>query len=524
VRERLIEDWLTKVNERGFEIPFCQTLVAKGHRILRVGHSPFEDGKDVISLDSKDRLHAYQLKGGAFDLSAMEEHMAQIRALVETSVSHPRVKSGTPHLPFFVTTGAISQPALHRVENLNASFKSRKLPALTLIGGQELLRNFAELSDDFWPIDPPKERAFLTLYLAEGKGDLDKPELAKFLQDLLTVPAKTPKTKVARRISAANIFTSYILREFYKRADHWSIFCAWVIAASHIAWAAKEHKLTNVEWNEAFNLASEAARAALEKLSNEALTSGALKPRGPELDDFVRARNTTVAGSIAAWHLVSAKAGAEATSAQAAVTLLRKLSTDGRMWFWGESAIPHFLSVIWFLESTTGNIAPDLMLLTLIGALGRKNFHDSDQALADPYVSADEVLCSLFERIERPPDEPNQKACASFGLEALVLMAVRRLLRQSLKGLWYQLSEVNLAQFRPTKPHELLLWKCSDGKESSRWYARPESWASLRHEAEHDTPEILPSVLQDPAFALMFLLVYPHRMSVALIRHLDLNF
>lgn len=164
---------------------------------------PFLDSTDFsLPIEALIRLATRSRRdiSGPLDLPAFEQHSPQIQALVEAVVDHPRVKAGTKHKPFFVTTGEISLPVLNRVKNLNVGWKQRKYEPLTLIGGQELLTNFAQLSGDFWPIEPPQVRAFLGLYLAKGKGDFDRAEYAKFLHELLTVEAKTPKTKIARRL------------------------------------------------------------------------------------------------------------------------------------------------------------------------------------------------------------------------------------------------------------------------------------------------------------------------------------
>jgi hypothetical protein len=130
VKERLVEDWLINAGERGFEIPFCQILLAKGYRVLRVSHSPYEHGKDVLALTPKGELHAYQLKQGDIDLRTFEKHGEQIRALVEADIEHPGVPHGKIHKAFFVTTGTIKDPVVDRIVKMNASWKRRRLPTL----------------------------------------------------------------------------------------------------------------------------------------------------------------------------------------------------------------------------------------------------------------------------------------------------------------------------------------------------------------------------------------------------------
>ena len=68
--ERLIENWLTNVNELGYQIPLCQLLCSEGHSILYVSrHSQGEHGVDILSRNLDGDVYAFQLKGGDITLS-----------------------------------------------------------------------------------------------------------------------------------------------------------------------------------------------------------------------------------------------------------------------------------------------------------------------------------------------------------------------------------------------------------------------------------------------------------------------
>jgi hypothetical protein len=44
--ESVIANWLTKTNERNYQIPYCQVLLSKGQRVLYVStHRPMEQGR-----------------------------------------------------------------------------------------------------------------------------------------------------------------------------------------------------------------------------------------------------------------------------------------------------------------------------------------------------------------------------------------------------------------------------------------------------------------------------------------------
>src|SRR6266516_461078 len=110
MNERLVEDWLAKANERLYQTPFAQSLIAEGMEVLRVAHSPHEHGKDVIARDFAGKIHEYQLKDGDLDIKEFEKDLGQITALVETQVEHPAISRQPRHQPWLMVSGQISVP------------------------------------------------------------------------------------------------------------------------------------------------------------------------------------------------------------------------------------------------------------------------------------------------------------------------------------------------------------------------------------------------------------------------------
>src|SRR5882724_4245131 len=150
--ERLADDWLTRINERGYDVAFCQVLLSKGKRVLRAGHSPVEHGKDVIatSADQSD-VWAYQLKTGDITLKDVQKLQGQLSMLVETWPTFPGLQPTFAYHPVLVTTGEFNEPAMSLIKELNESWRARSLPPLEVINGRALLADLLELSHDFWP-------------------------------------------------------------------------------------------------------------------------------------------------------------------------------------------------------------------------------------------------------------------------------------------------------------------------------------------------------------------------------------
>src|SRR6478672_4544288 len=130
MKERLVEDWLSRINERGYEVPFSQALISAGHRLLRSGHSPTEHGKDILSVMPDGTVAAYQLKTGDLGQKEITNYLAQIQMLVEARPIFPGLIEPFDYRPFLVTTGEFKEPAVSLVKELNASWRSRNLQEL----------------------------------------------------------------------------------------------------------------------------------------------------------------------------------------------------------------------------------------------------------------------------------------------------------------------------------------------------------------------------------------------------------
>lgn len=376
-------------------------------------------------------------------MKEFEQIQPQVTNLVEASILHPSVRSGSKHLPFLVTTGSFSLPVEATVQGLNDAWRRRGYEPLTLVRGSELLPDFLKLAEDFWPVEPPEARSFLTLYLVEGRGDFDPKAFSKFLRRLL--PDKgLSKPIVARRIAAAGLFASYLLEAFNRQADYWSSFCGWTIVAAHQAWAADVYQLPAKLWKDSFILSRTAALASLERVSAETLTPHALMPREPELDDYTRMRNTIAASAVAAWHLIKRRAGEYPPSEDTAIPLVHKLVRENRFWFWGESAFPNILCVFWLLEHTGKNLIGENLLIQIVAALARRNHKLSEDFFAGPEILPDDVLTAMLKKKDKPEQRQGRRAPVSWTIESLLHLLALRLRRQALKALWWEITHVEM--------------------------------------------------------------------------------
>ena len=97
--ERVIENWLTRANERSLEVPFAQLLTGEGYQVVHLSrHGPSEEGKDILAIDPTGTPCAFQLKsipdGGKFTQNLWEKELGQIIRLVEIPIQHPSIDPG----------------------------------------------------------------------------------------------------------------------------------------------------------------------------------------------------------------------------------------------------------------------------------------------------------------------------------------------------------------------------------------------------------------------------------------------
>ena len=344
--ERLIENWLVNANERGFEVPFCQLLMAEGHRVIHLNsHSPTEQGKDIISIDSRGRLCAFQLKGGNIDMSGWRREVKpEVEALIENIVEHPGVKSGFA-IPYLVTNGRLTEPVVSQVTNLNRSNRRRKLKPLNVLVGADLLARFVACHGRFLPREPKDFEAFLRLFLANGRDMLPKARFARFLESQLDPEQVTKKTDVVRALASTVVLAAYALSAYQRAENHFALFEGWVLVAAHIARLAEMKNSGAKSWEPSFDLALGAARLAMVNLRDEALSGRELVEGNVVMDGGppYRARLTLLIGASAALGLSNRRSERRGDYVGKLNSLIGEHHRD--MLLWGESAIPFFVSL-----------------------------------------------------------------------------------------------------------------------------------------------------------------------------------
>lgn len=519
MKEKLVEQWLIKARERGgIDQAFGQWLISQGHEILWLGHSGFEFGKDITTKGPDGLFHSYQIKDEDINLNELRKIMPQLTELVEVPPVHPSISPGTIVKPHVVTSGIFNETATALVRALNEGWIARGFGSLEIIDRHKLIPRFVGMSDSFWPETPANLRDFFSFYLAEGKGDFAPEKFGDVLIGLLPLKQESQRQK-AQRLAAVGLLGNYLLEPFSREEDHWNLFRGWTIIAAYQAWFASKSSLEPKDWRPSFNLAKYAAIRHLKALGLECLEAEGFTPSGLEMDDYTSARNLLLASALASHSLLDQSL--DSAHKSKIETRLEFLLQNNRFFLWGEGAIPCVLIVQWCMEKWQQNCQAIPLIEEAISELCERNhpYAEEDDPFFPPRISPDEVLTRLFQCAEI------DKTCSrrSWTLEIMLHFLARRGMRNFMDHNWKSISKIELSSFMPESPVDILLWECEQGLESSRHLETPQSWSRLIEEAHKNESSTLPQILQDDRdFSILFLLAYPHRISSALVRHLDL--
>lgn len=526
--ERIVEDWLTSTNERGYQIPFCQCLMQEGFTILHISkHGQLEQGKDIIATAPDGTVYAYQLKTGDINLARWRTMQGEIQDLVELPVIHPAVDKSQPVQHFLVTNGTIDDPVRWSIAQKNAHWEQLGLPKVGLILGPQLLRKFVDAAGSFFPQKPTPLKDFLELYLTDGRSLPDKDKLASFLKQLLGIgtPLTESARELQRRISGAAVIAQYLISPFEKERNHVAIVECWIVYLATVLALAEKQALEGETYSRTYEIIIQRIVEQLEDLEAEFLSRQNYLEGAPMGDGAIvyKARLTMVLAWMCALHLFGMKKSNERAMPDERIIQLIKSNHKDWLWYWGQSATPYHLIISLFCESMNEEELSWSIMLKVLADLSLQDESDkspSDFAskVPDPYLQVEKCIGAAM---KLPGFERENFLDLSYHLAPVVYFSVRRNKRTSLDELWKRISKTILCEYSPLHKWHYLLWQSDEGKDNTWSFDAPQSWKKLS-ELANRKDSTLPAVIYDrPEFLYFFLLVYPHRLTSQSVRLID---
>ena len=523
--ENLVDVWLTEASERSYEAAFGQLLIIEGHRVLQGPmHHAYEHGKDIITSDSTGDLCVYQLKGGKgrLNVAAIERVQDQLLAAAAAAVTHPSLTNPRPpDRVFLVTNQVATGPAQDRIRVLSDGNRSRGFAPLQLTEHADLVSRFVAAEGHFFPSSPVALNSFLSMFLADGQGELPRPDFFRLLEEILPVSGKKPRAHdAARAISAAGLTTAFALRRWMEQDNHAEIAMGWICYATQVLRLVERNRLGRSRWYESYRLALEEARRHAKHLLDEASAADDLVI--PDLAEPVvyGARAVKVCGLISALTVSeSIEFGTHHPYRGIAGQLvLRELDC---LQVVGEVQAPdYFLAILAVSEAGEYRVATS-MLLAWVTSVARANQIHSSSPLPDPYHSVEDII------LDRLPPSGTILADETFAGSAYTVQigvrwAVRRLWRQALNSTWGDVSRIDHYSVEPGGRAQYLAPHSSHAKVRSWFYPTPTSWSDLRAQAEECDFSGLPrTLLKQPELVPFYCLALPHRFNAVVADLLD---
>jgi hypothetical protein len=509
---------LDNVGERsGYEIPFAQALVARGHRIFfRSTHGQLEQGKDIITADKAGHYHAFQLKAGDLTLKAWRDIHGEVQELVSLPLQHPDIPRGVPFTGHLVTSGLLKDPTRKTIQDWKTKWLEQGHSPLELTDRDALLRMFLDTHGDVLFSTPADLERFLRLFLADKKDVLPREDFAAFIESSLPLDTATLKrSEIKRALASTAILASYILQGYQHSKNHYAVAEGWLMVFAYLL-ELLESFPAYLKWcRPTLDICISAWETASEDLMREALRSERWLA-GDFIPDYaVRGwRTTVVLGQMCSFAIYRRLIGKPL--AEEGEILGRAIKEFRHAGFWGEGAGALCYSVVLFLWmhgqeehacQWCGQLAKELADIN-----GRRQV---GPGVPDPYIDARELLGPLH--LGEPPLRDTFRG-RSFLLPVLVEFLARRGRKRMLTSLWYEVCEVDRSEFTLDHKQDFYRWRAKTGSLDTRRWPHPQPWSELVASAEAEVPRDLILTRDFLPLLMPFLALYPHRFTARMAR------
>ncbi|HLF77013.1 MAG TPA: hypothetical protein VJB57_05925 [Dehalococcoidia bacterium] len=499
--ERLIEDWLIKADERGYQLPFAAVLSKQGHVVKMVSHhSTGEHGKDIVSVSPDRKVNAYQLKAGDISTREWRQIDGEVRECASVPISVPGMSVKVPDRAFLVLSGQLSDPVREKLNLINQDNAQKGWPTIETIELAQLVGDFARSFEEFFPQAVTPLHELMRLYLQDGKGTQDKDAFAGILASMLS--DATTRQKAKRCVSNIVVASEFAASAFRKSSNYVSEIETWVFASTYILQLAKRMNLPGILWHGSLDLCKAAIDVAAQDLLSEVYSRPDFIEGDAVFDgQFLPYRRTIVLGFVSAILNSQCISGEDITdrSGKLRELMLKQLP----MRPWGEGAWTLYLNLALALRHTPEGetLAEDILHDWLKFACPHRSPWPRE-----PYWTVDD---EIGREILGEDDVDYERARVTFSAAAASGILVRRMRRQAIANLWPDLGRFEWSKFVPPELWMHLSWRVEEGVNELAVQPYRVSWAKWRSQAYSQRSNLFDD--REKWLLPYFLCVFPHR-------------
>jgi len=540
LRERLIENWLDRVNERGYQPVFCQALSAQGYTVVHsTRHGPMEFGKDVVARAVDGTYHAYQLKGNPGTRLTIgqwnAEILPQINALMHQPVEPPLSPTAVTAVPYLVTNGEVDEEVHAAIRGINSLASQTGRHELRLISRGELLGTFmSPIANNLWPQTTDIDHHILSCWSLDGADFLPAETFHHVILDALPF-GDTPKTTqvLLRAIFAGAVIHELCLRRYAEAENHVSLLLGraqFLAAAYSLAMKAGLSPdaisgLQRIYWS-AMAIDTAGLLADL-----EGKQSRHFYERDARLEFIYHKPRLLLLRAILCIAAITADRNADVFPNAAEVKqrtnrLIDAIEPHSPLAILGEYVVPQVLFVYWHKCLNSGYGATDFLIVRLLRALLTENAKEDRNAhVPNPYHLMPEVVEALINRLLR--DQPIYVRKQSYRHQlwtALPLfgLIVRRNLKSTAANIFPEMTRFVHRTAILKNAYGYGLYRTEDADDHGERLPFPAQWSTYVERSGARPLQSVPSSLAVDVLTLgLFLILCPFRTNEEVVYHID---
>ena len=512
IAERIVEDWLTNADERGYQASFVVSLIRQKHRVKYVSaHTVLEHGKDVISVSPTGELSAYQLKAGNIGLSAWRDMRGEVEELVLVPVTAGAgVKPRIADRAYLVTSGRVSDPARHQIELINAENQSLGRPTIELIERDELLGEFLSLFETFLPSGVPDAASVVALAAADGRGRPSGKELFPLFSAI--AGSAVSRTRLRRASSELVAAAEFVSAPYRRAGNRISVIDVWVLAAAVLAKISLGGEVQRRAVRQGLDLVEMAVDEAADDLWAEVNESEDFLEGGLEDQLILPLRRLLVLGYSGA--RINSPVLRDREARADSETLVEILPKHIPVTPWGEGAWNLWINLVLAMRHTQLGVSTGEVLVERW--LGLAAPQKATDALRDPYWTVEDTIEDF---LDRPRSERSARTDRlSYTIRAAIEYFARRGWRNPVKKRWGTVSRTDQAETRMSDPASLFEWRAEHSWLHIRAARIEDSWGRIREEARDSRTALFDEI---PWLLPYFMCAFPHRTNASLSGELD---
>jgi hypothetical protein len=223
----VLEDYLSRIQERDFDLPLLAVLPPMGFFDIHFTHGQTEFGKDIIAKRVESGVtiqYSFQSKAG--DISQAEWRnniMGQMLEAILIGLSHPNFDKSLPHQSILVLTGRLVGNAPLGLQDLNNTIEKKyKLHPIVLWDRDELISCLAKYGiEGVYRSTTSDILSYGNFFILYGKcvqGDISEREIERHFQKWLDETLPANKILLAATVEAEIIAQKCIQNGFLYEA------------------------------------------------------------------------------------------------------------------------------------------------------------------------------------------------------------------------------------------------------------------------------------------------------------------